>query len=114
MKRFVSMGLKMAEGSTHRHKMAAIVIKGGSVLSFATNLKGNPSEFHQALNPLWHAEKRALLPHANFVGATLLVVRIGGRCSKPCPDCYEAIKAAGIKKVAYVNQDHKFVVERVV
>jgi tRNA(Arg) A34 adenosine deaminase TadA len=115
MKRFVNIALKKARGSTHKcHLMASLVIRGGAILSSATNLRGNSSNFHQSFAPLWHAEKRALMPHFDFSGATLIVVRIGNGCSRPCPNCYEAIKAAGIKKVGYVNEDRMFVVEKVV
>ena len=93
--RWIAQALKVASRSTHpRHRLGALVLRGGHVVASACN------------TGRWHrcAERRALRPHGDWVGCTLLVVRLGGRCSKPCLGCQLAIKEAGIKEVFYVNE----------
>lgn len=114
MKRYVNFAYKVAKRSNHKcYQMAALIIRGGSVLSYATNMRGKPDSFHKAGHAYGHAEKRAILPHVDFSGATLIVVRVNGGCSRPCPDCFNAIQGAGIKRIGYVNEDRQFVVEKV-
>ncbi len=114
MRRHINFAYKIAKKSTHRcHKLGAIIIRGGAIISFAHNLRGSAGTFHQDSAPQGHAEKRAILPHMNLTGTTIIVIRLSGGCSRPCPDCFKAIQAAGIKKVAYVNEDRQFVIEKV-
>lgn len=84
--------------------MAAVVWRGGSLLSVAAN----GSRYGQ------HAETRALRPHQDFTGATMLVVRdpLKG-CSRPCAHCWERIRASGIRYVMYVEHNGKLVKEKV-
>ena len=99
----IEMAYKNCANSTHpQHRMTALVVKGGSVLSIAHNLDKRRG----------HCETRALRPHQDFKGATIIIVRSNGRISKPCPNCRAAIKRAGIKKVVYINEDCQVVVEK--
>jgi pyrimidine deaminase RibD-like protein len=81
--------------------MAAIVVRGGAILSVGVN-RG------------WHhAEQRALKPHRNYVGATVVVARENGGISRPCAKCMEKLRAAGIAEVTYVDRERNTVTERV-
>jgi deoxycytidylate deaminase len=96
MSKWLARALRVASKSPHpKQKLGCLVIKGGAILSQACN------------SHRWGrcAERRALRPHANLEGAFLIVVRIGGRCSKPCKDCSRAIQEAGIKEVFYVTSE---------
>jgi tRNA(Arg) A34 adenosine deaminase TadA len=104
MERWILRAFKLAQHSPHpNHQMAAIVVKGGSVLSKAYNLER------------WyrHAEVRALRPHLNLDGATIYIVRGNGGISKPCPMCMQAIKESGISQIVYYDRNKKIVSERV-
>lgn len=92
MSRHLSLALRLTSKSGHpKYKMAAVLIKGGAVVSVAVNL-------HR-----WgkHAEVRCLRP--GVTGDLLVVARKGGRCSKPCPSCEKAIRKAGVAKVVYID-----------
>lgn len=100
--RAVNIAYKATVDSTHpEQQMAAVVMRGGSILSVAAN-------GHQYGA---HCERRALRPHNNYVGATIIVVRSNGGCSKPCIKCQRLIITAGIKRVVYVNRNGQLVVE---
>lgn len=85
------------------HKLAAVVVRGGAVVSSGINLNRRGR----------CAERRALRPNQDFVGCTLYVVRSNGRISKPCSHCMKAIGEAGIKWVVFVNAEQKTEVMRV-
>jgi len=100
---------RLTRRSTHRrHALACVVVRGGAILSAAANgsRKGQCAE-RLALRP-----KRVL--EGRFAGASLYVARSNGLCSKPCADCQEAIKRAGIKSVWYVNASGQYEEWRVV
>ncbi len=94
----------------------AVLVKGGSVLSYGFN-KDKFSSFAKKfrcehMGPATsHAEIDCLLgiPRKKTVGATIYVVRINQdgqlRLSKPCPMCHAALKHCGIKKVVYSTND---------
>lgn len=96
-KKFIRLANKAAEGSKHdQHFMAAVVVKGGSVLAMEAN----------GASGRGHAEARALRPHRNYKGATIYIVRLNGRkVSKPCPHCTQIIKDAGISEVVFTDVD---------
>jgi len=81
--------------------MAAVVAKGGAILSVGVNAREN------------HAEQRALRLHRCFEGATIYVARTTGGISKPCPDCLDKIKLAGISTIVYVDSLREIVKERI-
>lgn len=103
MNRLLEIAYKATKGSTHpQHQMAAVVARGGSILSVEPNLSR------------WdgHCERRALRPHQDMTGATIVVVRSNRGISKPCEECMAAIKAAGIKKVVYIDREGQVQMER--
>jgi deoxycytidylate deaminase len=94
LKSYFSIALRLTSKSKHpKHRMAAVLIRGGAVVSVAVNLHA------------WgrHAELRCLRGKAK--GDLLVVARSGGRCSKPCKTCEKAIRKAGVTKVVYTNWD---------
>ena len=96
MRSFVKHALKIASRSKHpKHKLGAVVVKGGSILAKACN------------HPHWGkcAERRALRPHACLSGAVIYIMRSNFKCSKPCPDCMLAIRKAGICSVVFVSEN---------
>jgi pyrimidine deaminase RibD-like protein len=96
-KKFIRLANKAAEESKHhQHLMAAVVTKGGAVLSMEANAESGRG----------HAEARALRPHHDYRGATIYIVRLNGRrVSKPCPNCTKKIKDAGISTVVFTDVD---------
>lgn len=105
MPHVIQLAIKLANRSTHRqYKMAAVLLRGGSIISKAHN------------TTTWngHCERRALRPGIDARGTVLIVVRSNMRCSKPCDRCMEAIRAAGVKKIGYVDSNLHFVWQKVV
>lgn len=96
-KKFIRLARKAAEDSKHhQHLMAAIVTKGGAVLSMEANAESGRG----------HAEARCLRPHRDYRGATIYIVRLNGRMvSKPCPNCTQKIKDAGVTTVVFTDVD---------
>jgi deoxycytidylate deaminase len=104
MTNLFKLAYKAAEKSTHsKHHLAAVIVKGGSILSVAHNLQS------------WNscAERRAIRKHMDYRGSTILVVRSNKGISKPCAKCRLAIIKAGIKKVIYIDEDGDVVVEKI-
>lgn len=84
-----------------QQKMAAVVVRGGAVVSYATNHGWN------------HAEARACRPHLDLTGTTIFVARSNGRVSKPCPECRLLLATAGVKRMVYVDIDGAVRIEMV-
>jgi pyrimidine deaminase RibD-like protein len=91
--RFRTHLIKLASHSTHpRYRHAAILARGKRILS-----KGWNSDF-------LHAETHAIRVASHSVhGASLytLMVKKAGELGNgsPCPECMDALRAAGIRKV---------------
>lgn len=110
----IPLCLKKAKTSKYRYKLAAVIVKGGAVLSYGVNHVGANSSL---LNQEWpgsiHAEQAAilkLLKQKNMdkaSGAIMYVSRINGRgttgLARPCQHCMELIEAIGIKKIIYTT-----------
>lgn len=100
MNRYLEIARELSAESDHKsQRMAAVVVKGGAVLSIGIN-RGTR-----------HAEERALRPHRNFSGADIYVMRVNGRISRPCVKCQVKIIAAGIRRAHYVALDGTEVTE---
>jgi len=54
-----------------------------------------------------HAEEMAILKGnrigIDFSDATMIVLRINGRISKPCESCQKLIESVGIKRIYYIG-----------
>ncbi len=97
-----SVALRHTRHSTHhKHKMAAIVVRGGRILSVAANTN----------MPHGHAEARAIKRGIDYAGATVIVARGNLLISRPCPKCMAVIEAAGIKKMVYADRLGRLVEE---
>jgi hypothetical protein len=90
---------KLAAKSTHQHKHAVVVERGGTILSYGYNVGWNHAE-KKALGKLWPDKRR---------GVTVWSVRVtsGGnwRMAKPCPRCEAYLRENGVKEVLYSTDD---------
>jgi len=114
MRRWIRSALKIAKYGRHpEYKFGALVIKGGSVISRATNY----SRPFGLYNRGFHAEERVLNESKDYRGATLVVAckTLNGRnhISKPCSNCMKLIEEKGIAKIIYLNREGDICVERV-
>lgn len=114
MSRSVERGIKYAFKAANfssvdgRNKVGAALFKGKSLLSLGWNSeKTHPqstTRYHKH-----HAEFDCLIGTRkdDVVGATLFVVRVTRKgsvgISKPCEHCEKVIRAAGIRKVYYLD-----------
>ncbi len=105
-----NIALKTSKKSLHdKHKMAAVIIQGGRVVSLAPNGK---SIWHGGQKSSRHAECRAIGQN-HFKDATLIVARSNGSRSAPCPNCLRRIINAGISRVVYADWDGRLIIEKV-
>lgn len=110
MLRFVKVAENASANSTYRHKLGAVIVKKGRVLSVGYN---KPHKTHPKSNTRFktiHAEFDAILGcnPEDLKGATLYVVRkakSGPNMAKPCDCCMELIEMVGIKRVVYSTHD---------
>lgn len=103
MNNWFKLAMRLTKKSSHKkHKMAAVVISGGRVLSIAANTQD------------WggHAELRALR-NINCKGGIIIVARSNGRCSKPCKKCLQLIRESGLAKMVYIDKEGTLEVELV-
>lgn len=113
MESFYNLALKVANrhGVHSKYKMGAVVFRGGAVLSQAYNLGRETN--HGTPTRGRHAEERALSPYRDFTGATICVARYDSKISRPCENCYQKIKEAGIRRIVYVDGSGNLIVEDV-
>jgi len=120
---FLDYAIEVAESSTSKKKVGAVLIQKNKIVVSATNLerKTHPIQarfaervgLHKKI--YLHAEIAALIK-SKEVCDTIIVVRLGGhshnelRMAKPCPVCSLALKEAGINKV-YYSTDNGFLYE---
>lgn len=104
---------KQAKKSLHKqHKLGAVIVKGGRILSTGFNSM-RPSSLINT--PTLHAEAAAVLKLlkyrrlADLAGAEMYVTRFtrGGRIGLACPcdNCRSLLTSVGIKRVYYTTDD---------
>lgn len=101
---------KHAEKSTHRHRLGAVIVKGGRVLATGHNEIRYSKELQKGSV---HAEEAAILKLlkakrlSDLAGAELYVSRVcnSGRVgmARPCSNCLSLIQSVGIRKVFYTT-----------
>jgi deoxycytidylate deaminase len=101
---------KEAAKSQHKHRLGAVIVKGGRILSTGFNSL-RPSRVIKSLT--LHAEAAAILKLlkegrlASLAGSEIYVTRFtaGGAVglAKPCMDCNALIRSVGIRKVHYTD-----------
>jgi tRNA(Arg) A34 adenosine deaminase TadA len=124
-KRYFDLAKRAAmESSYGKLRHGAVIVKGGSVVSFGFN-KSNHCQFGQRFRHMdkgpatQHAEISAILglPRSATQGADVYVVRINNDCdwrmSKPCPMCEQALRFVGVKRVFYTTGDKHYDYHRV-
>jgi deoxycytidylate deaminase len=109
------MSFRMAAKAAKRspfvqHRLGAVVVKGGRILSTGYNEVRYTSELGK---PTLHAEQAAILKLlkqrrlSDLVGADLYVTRFtpGGRVglARPCADCQSLIASVGIRQTFYTT-----------
>jgi deoxycytidylate deaminase len=110
MNRFVKRATEASQNSTYHHRLGAVVVKKGRVVSVGFN---KPHKTHpKSKTPFKtiHAEFDAIMgcDKDDLKGSTLYVVRdakSGPNMAKPCACCMELIVMVGIKKVVYSSRD---------
>lgn len=91
--RWYALAKRLAvESPSKGYAMAAVVVRGGTVLAHATNGARRGQ----------HAERRAIHDRDVF-GSTIYVARSDGGCSKPCPACRQALIEFGVSAVVYAD-----------
>lgn len=106
---------KEAVKSQHKqHKLGAVIVKGGRILSTGFNSL-RPSSLLKTHT--LHAEAAAILKLLkerrlhDLAGSEIYVTRFtrGGAvaCSKPCSACMDLIKAVGIKRIHYIDSTNQ-------
>lgn len=110
--KFLSIAKKVArESEFERFRHGAVLVKGGSVISFSFN-KNKFCPFAQRFRslpgiPTVHAEVGCILglPRSITTNADVYVVRLGSdntvRLSKPCQMCQSCLSHVGVKRIFY-------------
>jgi deoxycytidylate deaminase len=115
---------KVAANSEHRTQLGVVIAKGKRVISVGWNkYKSHPRQLSyikdgkRIQTGSVHAELDAIIgvPQKHLEGATLYIARVlaDGACglSRPCSACRKVIRAAGIRKIVYTENDNKYSVE---
>ena len=113
----MDLAIKIAEANYDypKWRLAAVIVKGGSVLSVGqSKLHSNPAHCDFEMPGIRervsvHAEADALSRCGSPKGAVLYVARIGRNGkpanSKPCHRCQKAILDAGVKRCYYLDEN---------
>lgn len=115
------MASKEAAKSQHRqHKVGAVIVKGGNIVSVGYN-QMRPSSFLRT--PTLHAEAAAILKLlkegklSTLAGSEIYVTRFtrGGSVAlaRPCPHCWNLCCSVGINRVHYTGLDGGVITETI-
>ena len=110
-RRYLNLAKNVAMSSSERMMHGAVIVKSNRVLSVGINkFRNHPDiipEEQIKTSCSVHAEADALRKIKDARGATIYVARINRRgkqrLSRPCDNCYKAIKEAGINKIIYTD-----------
>lgn len=95
----VRLAVKEAAKARHRHRLGAVLLKGGKPIAVAHNFSYIHAE-HAAIGRAWRN---------SIEGCTIVVVRVrrNGKLgmARPCPNCMERLIDAGIRKIIYSDFD---------
>jgi tRNA(Arg) A34 adenosine deaminase TadA len=102
----LQIAIKLAETSEENMQHGSLIVLGGSLLAMGINKNTLNPFYHKDASKLSiHAEEAALKRCKRTDGAVLYVARINKcgipRMSRPCFNCMQLIRAAGIKKIVY-------------
>lgn len=104
----LSQAMRIAETGTCYKRHGAILTSGSRVLSVGINTYKNMPDIVEDAKEEFsvHAEIAALKAYGRPVkNGTMYIARIGRRgaplMSKPCVNCQQALKDAGVRKVVY-------------
>ncbi len=105
-KAWLNRAMNLAKQSQQRHKHACLIVLGGAIQGYGVNSYRNTPGIVHELDALGvHAEAKALKVTSRTEGAVCYIARVNEagepRQSRPCPDCMDALKAAGVKKIVY-------------
>ena len=109
-KSYLKQAIKLADQAQHRHKHGAVVVKSGRVVGVGINKSTVHNKWVDYMDRSQcgvHAEVAAMRAAGeNVVGSTVFVARVSSKTgyvhySAPCPNCYEALKQAGVKQVVH-------------
>ena len=93
--------------------MYAEIVKGGSVIARGYNKRRLNGSVHAEIDAL----KQLVRQKRGAEGATITVIRYladdSFGASKPCADCMEAIKEAGIKRINYFDYEGSLYIQRI-
>jgi tRNA(Arg) A34 adenosine deaminase TadA len=103
---WLNLACKLAETSQERTKHGCLIVAGGAPQAMGVNTKRNQPGIIEDIDALSvHAEINALRRVKNLRNATAYIARVNNngdkRQSRPCPDCLNSLKAAGVKKIIY-------------
>jgi len=110
-KQYLKLAKNAALSSKERRKHGAVIIKSNRVLSIGVNkFRNHPDIIPESLvktSCSVHAEVDALNKIKDARGATIYVARINNfgksMLSRPCNNCYSAIRESGIKHIVYTD-----------
>ena len=109
-KSLLNLAVKVSLTSDLFQRHGAVIVKNGRVLALGVNKQKNadintPDAVDAPEYFTVHAEADAINRCANTEGATIYIARINKngeeRFSRPCDNCAETIRKAGIRTVIY-------------
>ena len=105
---WIELAKKIASSGECKKRHGAVLVKGGRCISLGLNRYRNDQEYFFMAREArsYHAEEACLRGIGDRAeGATIYVARISRAgdevMSKPCDNCMDIIKRAGIKRVVY-------------
>lgn len=112
----IDRAIRAARLSNCRFTLGAVVVKGGSVLSVASNRwRNDPRQVFPESS--FHAEVAALMQVSNPVGTTLYVARVGRlgqvTMARPCASCRLHIFSKNVRRVIYTDWNGCLHIDRV-
>lgn len=118
MNGYLKLARNVSLYSTYRYRVGAVIVNKKPISVGFNQVKTHPT-YSNKLRTTVHAEMNAVIhSHDNIFGASIFVFREDRNgfpaIARPCKDCLETLKKAGIKKMTYsINEYPYYRTERI-
>ena len=91
----------------HRHNVSAMIVRGGQIISRGVNRYHRDGSVHAEVSALSQMTRQKANPDGCDIHVYRFLANGSYGLAKPCRECRQALREAGIKRVWYSDYDNQ-------